>query len=112
MSSDGTATLVLRGPVPTGMAFSPAGHLFLADRGAAKLLVVAPDGTTGDVATFTEGDLPRALAFVPVTPETERAGIAGNLLVIAIRRGGWRLNEVLRISGPFDELVKQRITPR
>ena len=33
---------------------------------------------------------------------TRRAGIAGDLFLVVIRRGTWSLNEIIRISGPFD----------
>lgn len=100
----GTATRVLTGPNLSGMAFGPGGRLFVADRLAAKIFFVTPDGTAVDFAAFTDTDAPRTLCFAPVTPETRRAGIAGDLFVVAIRRGVFRLNEVIRVSGPFDEL--------
>jgi hypothetical protein len=28
---------------------------------------------------------------------------------VAIRRGAWPVNEILRISGPFDDLVRERL---
>jgi hypothetical protein len=43
-----------------------------------------------------------------VTPETRRAGIAGELFIVTINRGTWPLNDVLRISGPLDELLRER----
>lgn len=107
---EGGAGLLLRGPMPAGIALSPAGHLFVAERQAAQLFVVTAEGKRLDFATFSDGDAPRGLAFAPDTPATRRAGIAGDLFVVAIRRGAWSVNEVLRISGPFDELVRQRQT--
>ena len=53
---------------------------------------------------FTEGDAPRAVMFAPVTEATRRAGIAGDLFVILIRRGTLTLNEIIRVSGPFDDV--------
>ena len=100
----GVATRVLTGPNLSGMGFGPGGRLFVADRIAAKIFFVTPDGATVDFATFTDNDAPRTLCFAPVTSETRRAGIAGDLFVVAIRRGVFRLNEVIRVSGPFDEL--------
>ena len=100
----GAATRVLTGPNLSGMAFGPGGRLFVADRLAAKIFFVTPDGTAVDFAAFTDTDAPRTLCFAPVTPETRRAGIAGDLFVVAIRRGVFRLNEVIRVSGPFAEL--------
>jgi hypothetical protein len=44
----------------------------------------------------------------PVTPETRRAGIAGEVFVVSVRGAAWPVNEVLRISGPFDELIRER----
>lgn len=102
--------LLLRGPVPAGFALSPGGHLFIADRQNAKILFVTADGRSGELASFTAGDAPRTLGFAPVTRETQRAGIAGDLFIVTIPRGAWRLNEVLRVSGPFDDLVRQRLT--
>jgi hypothetical protein len=49
----------------------------------------------------------RTLAFAPVTPETRKAGIAGDLFVVAISRQIWAVNQVIRVSGPFDEFVRQ-----
>ena len=48
------------------------------------------------------------LAFAPDTPATRRAGVAGDLFVATINQGAWTVNEVVRISGPFDELIRQR----
>ncbi len=62
------------------------------------------------MATFTDGDAPRSLVFAPTTPATRQAGFAGDLFVVVIRRGAWPVNEVLRVSGPFDEYVRQRVT--
>ncbi|HEX6212275.1 MAG TPA: hypothetical protein VF136_15950 [Methylomirabilota bacterium] len=101
--------LALRGPIVAGMAASPGGHLFVADRQSARILAVGADGTSTDFATFTGGDAPRTLAWAPVTEATRRAGIAGDLFVALIRRGTWSLNEIVRISGPFNELVRARL---
>lgn len=109
LGPDGRATLVLRGPVAQGFAQSPGGHLFVADRHGARVFVLGPEGQSLDVLAFTDGDAPRTLAFVPVTPRTHRAGLAGDLLVVVLRRGAWPVNEVLRVSGPFDELVRERL---
>jgi hypothetical protein len=59
-----------------------------------------------EFARFAEGDAPRTLAFVPVTTETRRAGIAGDLLVVTVNRGAWPVNEVVRVSGPFERFVQ------
>jgi hypothetical protein len=101
--------LALRGPIAVGMDVSPGGHLFVADRQGARIVAVGGDSTSMDVVTFTEGDAPRALAWAPDTEATRRAGIAGDLFIALIRRGAWTLNEIVRISGPFDELVRARL---
>ena len=68
--------------------------------------MLGPEGKKTEFARFGEGDAPRTLAFVPVTPETRRAGIAGDLLVVTVSRGAWPVNEVVRISGPFERFVQ------
>jgi hypothetical protein len=94
---------VLRGPLAAGLCVGPGGQIFVADRQGAKILSVAADGSAVEFARFTDGDAPRALAFVPDTPATRRAGLARDLLVITISRGRWPVNDVLRIAGPFGE---------
>ena len=108
VATDGTPTLVLRGPMPAGIAVSPGGNLFVAERQAGQVFVVTPTGNRVEFAAFKDGDAPRSLAFAPLTPETRKAGIAGDLFVVTISRGAWPVNEVIRISGPFDALVRQR----
>lgn len=105
---DGTPTLLLRGPIPAAIAVSPGGHLFVADRQGSELFAVTPEGQRVPFLTYTQGDAPRGLAFAPDTPETRRAGIAGDLFVATINLGAWPVNEVVRISGPFDGLIRQR----
>lgn len=107
VSADGLATAILRGPVPAGMAISPGGLPFVADRHGGRIFALGPNGRPIELARFTEGDAPRGIAFAPVTPQTRRAGIAGDLFVVTIARGAWPLNEVIRISGPFDELIRR-----
>lgn len=92
---------MLRGPLVAGLAVGPGGRIFVADRHAAQIVMVDGDGTVSEFARFTDGDAPRGLAFVPDTPATRGAGIAGDLLVITISRGRWPANEILRVSGPF-----------
>jgi len=99
---------VLKGPVVSAMAIGPAGHLFIADRAAAEIFALRADGTRVPVIKFTDQDAPRSLAFVPVTPETRKAGIAGDLFVVTIAKGTWPINEVVRISGNFEELLRAR----
>jgi hypothetical protein len=108
VTSKDAAEVILRGFIAAGIALSPAGHVLLADRHAGKIVFVSREGTTGEFATFTNGDAPRGLAFAPSTPETRAAGIAGELFVVTIRRGAWSVNEVLRIAGPFDDLGRAR----
>ena len=107
VSPEGRPTLVLRGPMPTGFSLGPGGQLFVADRHAARIFVITAGGRITPFATFTDSDAPRAIGFAPVTPETQRAGIAGDLFLITISRGAWAVNEVLRISGPFDQLDQE-----
>jgi sugar lactone lactonase YvrE len=102
------AEVVLRGFIAAGIALGPDGHVLFADRHAGKIVFMSREGTTGEFATFTGGDAPRGIAFAPSTPETRAAGIAGDLFVVTIRRGAWSVNEVLRISGPFDDLGRRR----
>lgn len=100
---DGAPSVVLKGPIAGAISPGPGGRLFVADRQAGLIFTVSPEGQRKEFARFTDGDAPRALCFAPVTPATQRAGIAGNLFVITIRRGAWPLNEVVRIAGPFDK---------
>jgi DNA-binding beta-propeller fold protein YncE len=104
----GTAALLLRGPMPAAIAVSPGGHLLVADRQGSELFALTPEGQRVPFLTYTQGDAPRGLAFAPDTPETRRAGIAGDLFVATINLGAWPVNEVIRISGPLDELIRQR----
>jgi DNA-binding beta-propeller fold protein YncE len=111
VGSDGRR-LALRGPIAAGMDASPGGHLFVADRQGARILAVGRDGTSIDFATFTDGDAPRTLVWAPINEVTRRAGIAGDLFVVLIRRGTWSLNDIVRISGPFEELLRSRLPAR
>jgi hypothetical protein len=106
---DAAPALVLRGPVAAGMSLSPTGEVFVADRQTPEIFALAADGRRIPFAKFTDGDAPRGLAFAPSTPDTERAGIAGSLFVIAISRGAWPVNEVLRISGPFERYLRESV---
>lgn len=111
VSPAGEPQLLLTGPVAQGITVSAGGTAFVADRQGAQIFALTPDGVRVDFARFTDNDTPRGLVFAPATPATRAAGIAGDLFVIAIQRGAWPVNDVIRISGPFDELVRQR-TPR
>lgn len=113
LAGDGQPALVLRGPVAAGIAVGPHDWLFVADRQGGRVFALSPDGRDFEFARFTEGDAPRALTFVPVTPETRRAGIAGDLLLVTVTRGAWPVNEVVRVSGPFERFVRDAdVRPR
>jgi hypothetical protein len=101
--------LALRGPIAAGMDVSPGGHLVIADRPGSRVLAVGTDATTIELVGFSDGDAPRAVVFAPITEATRRAGIAGDLFVVVIRRGTWSLNEIVRISGPFDDHVRRHL---
>jgi len=101
--------LALRGPIAAGMDVSPGGQLFVADRTGARVMAVGADATSVDLVTFSDGDAPRAIVFAPVTEATRRAGIAGDLFISVIRRGTWSLNEIIRVTGPFDEHVRRHL---
>jgi len=101
--------LALRGPIAAGMDVSPGGHLVIADRPGSRVLAVGADATSIELVGFSDGDAPRAVAFAPITEATRRAGIAGDLFVVVIRRGAWALNEIVRISGPFDDYLRAKL---
>jgi len=104
----GERRLMAEGPVSQGLSGGPGGSVFVADRQGSEIFCVTADGTRLGLARFTEGDAPRGLAFVPDTPETRAAGLAGDLLVSVIRTGVFQLNQIVRISGPFAELARPR----
>ena len=106
-SPDGAPTLLLQGPLPTGTGLSPGGAFFVAQRRTGTIFAVTPEGKRIEFAASTEDSALRGLAFAPVTPQTRRAGIAGDLFVIAFPRQNFMINEVIRISGPFDEFVER-----
>lgn len=108
MERPGGPRLLLTGPVPQAIAVGPGGLLFVADRQAGEVFALTTEGTKVEFARFTDGDTARGLGFAPVTPRTRQAGLAGDLFVVAIRRGAWPVNDVIRISGPFDELLRPR----
>jgi len=108
VSPQGASEVLYRGPVVAALGVGPGGTLFVADRHEKQIFVLGPDGKRIEFAAFTDGDVPRSLVFAPLTPEARRAGVAGDLFVIAIKGGTWPVNEVLRISGPFDDLVRPR----
>jgi DNA-binding beta-propeller fold protein YncE len=108
VSPDGQARLVLEGPVVQGLAPGPGGLVFVADRQGGEIFALTPQGERTSIARFTDGDAPRGLAIAPVTPETRAAGLAGDLFVAVIRSGVFALNEIVRISGPFEDLAARR----
>jgi hypothetical protein len=95
--------------VAQAISVSAGGHLFVADRHGAEVFVLTTDGTKVPFVRFTDGDTTRGLTFAPVTAGTSKAGVAGDLFIVAIKRGAWQVNEIIRISGPFDEFVRQRM---
>jgi len=105
VSPRGESRLVLEGPMAQALAAGPAGLLFVADRQGGEIFALTADGGRTSLARFTDGDAPRGLAFVPATAETRAAGLAGDLLVAVIRSGAFQLNEIVRIAGPFTDLV-------
>jgi sugar lactone lactonase YvrE len=107
VTPDGRTQLVLQGPLPAGLATSPGGTLFVVQRRTAQLFALTPDGRRLDFAVARNGSFLRGLAFAPATPETRRAGIAGDLFLVMVSRSMWLINEVVRISGPFDDWVRQ-----
>jgi sugar lactone lactonase YvrE len=110
VTPDGRAQTVLQGPLPAALSQSPGGALFVVQRRTGQLFALTPDGRRLDFAVTRDGSFLRTLAFVPVTPETRRAGIAGDLLLVLVSRSLWLLNEVVRVSGPFDEWVRREVS--
>ncbi len=94
------------GPLPSGMSLSPGGHLFVAQRRSGKIFALTPEGKRVEFASFTGRSALRTLAFPPVTRETQKAGIAGDLFVMVFPVLDYPVREVVRISGPFDAYVK------
>jgi len=107
VTPNGGTQSVLQGPLPAGFSMSPGGALFVVQRRTGQLFVLTPDGRRLDFAAVRDGSFLRGLAFAPVTPETRRAGIAGDLFIVLVSRSMWMINEVVRISGPFDDWVRQ-----
>jgi hypothetical protein len=82
----------------------------VAQRRTGRLFVVTAEGRRLDFGTPSDGTYLRGLAFAPINSETRRASIAGDLFLLTVTRSVWTLNEVLRISGPFDDFVRQQST--
>jgi len=116
-------TLALASLVGLGLWSAPAPaaetveHVITFDR--VQVRVPSPIAGTGDRPSTDPGsedyrdEVMRApggaLAFAPVTAETQRAGIAGHLFVVIINRSAWPVNEVIRVSGPFEGFVRRRL---
>jgi hypothetical protein len=83
--------------------------MFVADRQGTEIFALSADGGRTSLARFTDGDAPRGMAFVPVTPETRATGTAGDLFVSVIRSSTFQLNEIVRIAGPFADLPGRTI---
>ena len=108
VSPQGAFGAVYRGPVAAAIGLSASNRLFVADRHEKQIFVLTADGKRLAFASFTDGDAPRSLGFAPITEETKRAGVAGDLFIVRIKAGAWPVNEVLRISGPFDDFGAPR----
>jgi hypothetical protein len=106
---DGSSTLVLQGPLPSGLSVSPGGALFAAQRRAGRIFFLTPEGREIDFANSTDESTIRALAFAPITPATVKAGFGGDLFVVTSPRVNFAISEVVRISGPFDEFVQRHM---
>jgi hypothetical protein len=110
VDAGGAAELITEGPLASGIGLSPGGALFVAQRRTGRVLAVRPGRPPTEFARATDGTFLRGLAFAPVTPETRQAGLAGSLFLITVSRQVWTVTEVIRISGPFDDVVR-RETP-
>jgi hypothetical protein len=107
ITPDGRKVPVLQGPLPASFSMSPGGALFVVQRRTGQLFALTSDGRRLDFGSTNDGSFLRALAFAPVTPETRKAGIAGDLFIVLVSRSVWLINEIVRVSGPFDEWVRQ-----
>ena len=106
---DGSPALLLRGPIPAAIAASPGGHLFVADRQGSRAVRRHAGRPAHPVRRPTARATRRAGSRSPPTrPRRAGAGIAGDLFVATINQGAWPVNEVVRISGPFDSSIRQR----
>jgi len=105
--SSGKRETIYSGALPSGMSFSPGGHLFVAQRRSHKLFALAADGKRVEFATFSGRAALRTLAFPPVNEHTRKLGLAGDLFVMVFPVLDYPVREVIRISGPFDDFVKR-----
>ena len=110
--SSGKLDLLHTGPLPSGMDLSPGGNLFVAQRRSGKLFALTPDGKRVEFASFPGRAALRTLAISPVTQETRRLGIAGNLFVMVFPMLDYPVREIIRISGPLDQYVRDRASAR
>lgn len=110
VTPDGAARLVLKGPIAQAISWHPAGFMAVADRHTPEVFAVTPDGARRTLIRFTDTDAPRSLIVAPTTEATRKAGIAGDLLVVLIPGGAWPVNQVIRISGPFDSFLRDSST--
>jgi DNA-binding beta-propeller fold protein YncE len=109
--SSGKLERLHSGPLPSGMGLSPGGNLFVAQRRSHRLFALTPDGKRIEFASFTGRSALRTLAFPPVTEQTRRLGIAGDLFVMVFPMLDYPVREVIRISGPFDAYVAKQASP-
>ena len=98
--------LIHRGPLSSGMSLSPGGNIFAAQRRSARLFALTPEGKRAEFASFYEGAALRTLAFPPITPETKKLGIAGDLFIMVFPELDYPVREIIRVSGPFDSYVE------
>jgi hypothetical protein len=108
VAPDGTARLVLQGPLAAGLAVRPNGAVFVAQRRTGQVFAVTEAGRRIDLVTMKSGSFLRGLAFAPATPVTRQAGIAGDLFLLVVPRSMWLINQVVRVSGPFDDWLRQQ----
>lgn len=97
---------VYSGALPSGMSFSPGGNLFVAQRRSHKIFALTAAAKRIEFAVFTGRSALRTLAFPPVTEETRKLGIAGDLFVMVFPMLDYPVREVIRVTGPFDDYVK------
>jgi sugar lactone lactonase YvrE len=107
---DGALTLVLQGPIPSGLSASPGGAVFAVQRRANRIFVVTPEGQRIDFGIATDDTILRNLSFAPVTGETKKAGIGGNLFLVTSPRSNFAFSEVIRVAGPFDDFVRDQVS--
>jgi len=89
------------------MSFSPGENLFVAQRRSHKIFALTPAGKRVEFASFTGRSSLRTLAFPPVTAQTRKLGIAGDLFVMVFPMLDYPVREVIRITGPFDDYVER-----